>query len=181
MATRLQAQKLRAPKSSRRDSKPETVSKPNKFAPEYDADTGPTLPGLAQVVGRRATGKDFIIAACVALDSAQRIADEFNRTADDDTKATVHEIELPNFASSNVAPEVVLILPKPADWKPTTPLDLPPEFERHVEHDRLSAAAFAHAFNRAEMREPQNFWAIGPTNRSGEQSIDVGATQGGAR
>lgn len=69
------------------------------FAPEHDADSGPTLDSFAQVVCRRTGGKDFVIAACVARDSAERIAAEFNRTADDDTRATVHELTLPNFAA----------------------------------------------------------------------------------
>jgi hypothetical protein len=166
-------------------SKSARSSKQRKSLPKslgsIDASAGPTLEGFAQVVGRRANGPNFIISACVPIDSAQRIADEFNRTADDGTQATVHEIELPNFASPNVAPVSVLIVPKPADWKPPTPLDLPPEFERHVEHDRLSAAAFAYGFNKAEMRDAMGFWAIGPTNAVGEQSIDIGAAQGGAK
>jgi hypothetical protein len=70
----------------------------------------------------------------------------------------------------------VLIVPTPSDWRPTSPLDLPPEFEIHREDSLLEAAAFAHRFNELEMADALGWWAVGPTNRVGEQSFDIGAT-----
>jgi len=54
----------------------------------------------------------------------------------------------------------VLIVPRPRDWTPKAPAELPPEFEQHIEHDADAAAAFVDGFNSAEMVESRGWWAI---------------------
>ena len=54
----------------------------------------------------------------------------------------------------------MFIVERPADWRPTSPLDLPPEVEVHHEPTRRHAQLLAIGFNRAELRNPKGFWAL---------------------
>jgi hypothetical protein len=74
------------------------LPQPTTLAPAIDGTAGPTLTGFAQVVAHRKDGSSFIVSACVSADSAQRIAALCN-AADDGSRATVHELTLPNFAA----------------------------------------------------------------------------------
>jgi hypothetical protein len=54
----------------------------------------------------------------------------------------------------------IFIVPKPHGWTPGSPTDLPPEFERHSEHDIAAARTFVDGFNSSEMLTPAGWWAI---------------------
>lgn len=57
-------------------------------------------------------------------------------------------------------PHVSFIVPRPADWAPSSPTDLPPDFERHLSQTKPGAEAFVKRFNTLEINEPVGFWAV---------------------
>lgn len=54
-------------------------------------------------------------------------------------------------------PQGVIIVPKPDDWEPTGPQDVPPGIERMLEE---SPKVFAASFNRSEMENSKGWWAV---------------------